>query len=1321
MRCGGRSSVYGCVIVCAILFSAPASEGEMILVASDAHHVRMRCEAGDLIRETVEIRGQRMDVIRLQGAGGVDRVGYPQLPRLGVLLGVPEGVQVRAEVVDRTSVTEAGYHMLPVPRLVDRLYEGETFAEERFDMAPTVYSQDRLWPDKIVEIGEPEYLRDQRVVEVMFYPVQYNPVQGVIVWHKEVVIDVRFEGAAVQRSVLPPSPQRDEEKLYQGSLINYEEARAWRIDRLRVRKASEGSPFSKGQWLKVKVKNEGLYEIRGADLKEAGMNILGVDPRTVRMFYGGGRALPEPVTAPRRTHMEEIAIWVQDGGDGRFDESDALLFYGQSMQGWAYDAPHQRFVHYQNPYTDENCYWLTFEEAAAGKRMEARNGAPRDSGPFRPETFRARIHEEVERFPFYEEFERFPFLRNLGRAWYWEAYRGSSKRYSSLMYGASGTEPVKIRIRALGNILEPSQIRVSFNDQSLGLFHLDDVRSEWIEMEYHGPVNDGMNTLGIEQIDSEELLFDWYEVDYARRFEGHRGELFFTSLDTSRSSPSGGLWEYRIGGFDPDAEVLDVTDPFAVKRIIGVNYEADSGTMVFQDSLRWGVPRYYYVGSPSRRLRPERMVLDRPSHLRSEGMGADYVILTHRDFYEEAMALRQWREEDDRFGPPLRTAVVDVEDVYDEFAWGLFDPTAIRDFLKYAFEHWTPRPYLVLLFGDGVYDYKDHSGTHSKNWIPPYEEPLQGYAIDDWFVYMDSGYLPDMAIGRLPVRTKEEAQVAVDKIIQYEKNPLRGNWQNTALLVGDDELVKGGKGNEIDYTVDTERLSSHAIPQRFDQVKVFLMEYPLNAFNKKPEAKAEVIRRINEGALLFNYVGHGNYDVLAHEDVLRASTDIPLLKNGRRLPFFFSASCSNAHFDDPVKVSLAERLFIHPEGGVIACVAATRNSLNAGNVDLNLKFYKNLFQEKGSTERLGIALMKAKVQTFARGNAQVYILVGDPAMRLQMPRATVRLENADTLRALDELQVAGTVYHNDGVAAEFNGKVYLKVMDSAQMITRTTYGRSSVRYTLPGNPLFRGIFPVQGGRFETTVRIPKGISYGGRLGRISVFVWNDQEDGAGAMDSLYVGGTSAAAVEDETGPSIHIGFEGQDFEDGDFIPAAPVLVAHLEDESGINVTGEIGHAIEVWVDGREGMVYRITESFVADGSYRKGTATYPLDPLSEGMHTVAVKAWDNLNNSSVTEVTVRVAGEEGLAIEDVLCYPNPMSSYTMFVYQLSRPAAVRIRVYTLAGRLVGVIEAEGKQGYNETSWNAEEALANGLYLFSVTARGEGGAHAEVVERLAVVR
>ena len=176
----------------------------------------------------------------------------------------------------------------------------------------------------------------------------------------------------------------------------------------------------------------------------------------------------------------------------------------------------------------------------------------------------------------------------------------------------------------------------------------------------------------------------------------------------------------------------------------------------------------------------------------------------------------------------------------------------------------------------------------------------------------------------------------------------------------------------------------------------------------------------------------------------------------------------------------------------------------------------------------------------------------------------------------------------------------------------------------------------------------------------------------------------------------------------------------IRDPAGINITEEIGHEIEVTVDGESS---RVTEFFSSlDGSYQTGILEYELLELEPGTHDIRLKVWDNFNNSSTAEVVVQVAGEDATVLTDLLFYPNPMAASGHFTYTLAIPAeSVRIKVFSLAGRLVDEIIVLGAPGYNQVSWIPSASLANGSYLYHVEVELASGEIIESTDVLQVVR
>ena len=245
----------------------------------------------------------------------------------------------------------------------------------------------------------------------------------------------------------------------------------------------------------------------------------------------------------------------------------------------------------------------------------------------------------------------------------------------------------------------------------------------------------------------------------------------------------------------------------------------------------------------------------------------------------------------------------------------------------------------LLLFGDGSFDnISDHE--NNTNYILTYQSenslrPTQSYVTDDFFGLLDdteggSGGLIDIGIGRLPVTTDEEAQEIVDKITRYGNPEAMGDWRNIICFIGDDEdnNIHMRDANTLATFIDT-------VYPSFNVQKIFLDAYPQVSSPRGesyPEVNSAINNRINSGALIINYIGHGNERGLAHEQIL-SMDDISSWKNKNRLPLFITATCEFSRFDDidrkadgeiERKTSAGEKVILHPVGGGIGLLSTTR-------------------------------------------------------------------------------------------------------------------------------------------------------------------------------------------------------------------------------------------------------------------------------------------------------------------------------------------------------------------------------------------------------------
>ncbi|MGB3092893.1 MAG: type IX secretion system sortase PorU [Candidatus Zixiibacteriota bacterium] len=1264
---------------------------DLEVLKSDQEKVVFRYLVPNFSQSKIELQGKSFDLINIPKCGLSNIPGNPQLPVRKVLVAVPPEAELRVEVLEDEGTELPGIDLAFA--LKSEPDDGSPLGYLPVPMKPERVL-DQYHPARIVSFDSPTFLRDQRIMELEISPIQYNPASKGIRYYSRITVKISFTGG---RGGTFESEKDPFERIYRNVLLNYEESKGWRrAPRTRGFLKQPGTFYPFGfsdNWYKAIVRENGIYRIDRTMLMQAGAPVTSIDPRTLRIFSGGGKSLPLDSSHPF-LEFEEMAILVSGEEDGEFDSDDFILFFGWSTNDWEYDTSRKAIDFHTNPYTDDNVFWLTFDPIPSlpdPKRMQIKDGSLVEQSPFVPSKFKSRVHAEQDNT-----------LRKSSTGyvvdyfhWYWTEI--SSVQMFASLPGGLPQDTCLIKLKHTGSSPglwvngEPAEVLDSLSFGSLTVFR---------SFGFHGGLVD---TLEISF--SGSAFLDWYEIEYSRGFECHDRQLLFESPAIS------GVAQYEISNLLPSSQayLFDLTDYFEVKKFEGLQIDGEFAR--FQDTVSADTMAKYLLVDENRIKKPTLFFRDESSNLREASNRADFLIITHSDFHDQAQSLKSFRESYNQ----MSVMAIKVQDVYDEFSGGLFDPTAIRDLLKFAYQNWEePAPAFVLLLGDGNYDYKNNLGTGAVNFIPPFTADPS--ISDDLYVWW--GDTLGMVISRLPVRSTEETEVVLEKIISYEKEPEFEPWRNSITLVADDEWEGPG---ELDglwrfHTRDTEILAKSHIPASFDVTKVYLMEYPFDYKGEKPQAEDAVVNAFNSGTLIINFIGHGNPDVWAHERVFKRSQDIPRLTNKRKLPLVYTASCSIGFFFSPFSEGMAEEFLRAEDKGAVATISATWNVWPTPNAELNFKVYDLLL--KGNSLSIGEALFVAKVLRGLDGNDRKYVLFGDPVMKLGAPRLKAELTEVtpDTLSALGLINVKGEVQDSEGtLITGFDGIAKITAFDSESKRAHEvpTQPPSTVPYDLPGLLMFKGAAKVEGGEFQASFVVPKDISYGGNTGRISVYVEGQDQDGVGVRDSLVIGGSDTTVI-DTVGPEISLSFDGRvDFADGETILPNSILQLSISDQHGVNITGEVGHGITLVIDDDFQNQIDLTGSFEYDlGDYRRGSASHELPSLAEGDHVLSIKAWDNANNSSVLQANVKVSAQRKLELTEVMNYPNPFSDVTNFYYYLSQDAdRVEIKIFTLAGRLIRQIPfASSRAGVNfSATWDGRDRegdeVANGVYIYKVTAEG----------------
>jgi hypothetical protein len=369
-------------------------------------------------------------------------------------------------------------------------------------------------------------------------------------------------------------------------------------------------------------------------------------------------------------------------------------------------------------------------------------------------------------------------------------------------------------------------------------------------------------------------------------------------------------------------------------------------------------------------------------------------------------------------------------------------------------------------------------------------------------------------------------------------------------------------------------------------------------------------------------------------------------------------------------------------------------------------------------------------------NNESILILGDPGLSPAQPHLPLSLSVTDTIGFQGKrlVEVKGTV------VGGFTGTALVTVFDSDTLKLYQSPAGNTL-YRLPGKPIFRGPVPVSNGRFSASFFVPTGLR-AGKSGRVSAYVWNDQVDAHGAIDSIPVRGTDdTTARDDGRGPSIALYANGKRLMNGDRVSSSFTLVGVLEDDRGINLSKQQVQIkqLHLVINSNTLNAIFLSDYFTYDlGSYTKGSFSTPilLYAPSEGdsTYTLTIKAADNFGNPSTDSVKVVVGSDLDLKVKNLVNYPNPFKDDTQFTFELTQSAEAEIKIYTVAGRLIrtlrpGILPA----GYNQVYWDGKDAdgdgLANGVYLYKISAKaakpGSSGTASEITAkefgRLVVMR
>jgi hypothetical protein len=627
------------------------------------------------------------------------------------------------------------------------------------------------------------------------------------------------------------------------------------------------------------------------------------------------------------------------------------------------------------------------------------------------------------------------------------------------------------------------------------------------------------------------------------------------------------------------------------------------------------------------------------------------------------------------------------------------------------------------------------------------------YSTDDYFALLSDGdgqraavEKLDIAVGRIPCFTLSEANIAVEKIRTYIYSMPRTDWRTRVVALADDE-------NEGVHMEQTEamfaQMESTASGMRFVPKKVYCDAYT-QAQSTYPEAREAIFNAIEEGTAMFCFIGHGSPNTLGSKTIIAVS-DFRTRFYLRKIPFLYAATCNFLKWDDE-NASSAELLMFMSDGGIIGGIAALRPVFITNNGKLTESFGKSMAEldEDGLIPRIGNIYINAKNRPDNDSNKLRYVLMGDPALRLCSPSASVELEQVNddkldevgttTVKAHQALNLIGTVRNPDGtVMDDFNGQVSATLFDADYSTTTHGYGEG-IQYTFEqrGSMLFTACTMAENGHFNIKVTMPMEIADNYRPTTLSLYAYEKNDstvrEAMGVSRNIYAYGYDETAADDDQAPVIHsMVLNTSDFQSGDDVNPSPLLMATVSDDSGINLSSAgVGKRFTLILDDVEtypDVAQNFTPDAVPVAGAMSGTVNYQLSDLTAGKHTLRMRVWDISGNYSESSIDFNVVEKLAPEVYKVYADVNPASTSTNFYVTHNRPEAqltVKVTVYNLLGTPIWSSTTTSRSDMATSSpvkWNltdmAGRRVQRGIYLYRAEISTDGETFSTGSQKIAV--
>lgn len=1090
---------------------------------------------------------------------------------------------------------------------------------------------------------------------------------------------------------------------------------------------AQSSRLATGNWAKIEVKETGLQFLSDATIRNLGF----LDPGAINIFGYGGVAIPENLDSP--DDLPLVPSLRVEGG---------YLFFGKDATEWQnISHPKRKYSHISHPYSDRSYYFISDVEPEHLSPIVVAAGEAYGS-PITEFTQRL-LHEQELSMPIPsgrlvlgEDFKTnssrdfsFHLPGNVGDAVVTTVFACDATGLSTLVFTANGNQLEATTSDRLPTTSAYIQLTTSVKKVA------NPGEALKLNIKFNGTGK--VNSAGL----------DFIEVEYPRQLAINDGELYFYLNQSSQNL-------VKVEGATPSTKVWDVTDALNPHELTA---EISDGALTFVAESGY---HEYVAFDPSfkgRTVNTAGGVKNQDIHsMEAPGM----LVICPEEYTYAARRLESIHSRSDG----LSLAIITPEEIYNEFSSGKPDVSAFRKLLKMWYDRAAGREgeytEFCLIMSRPTYDNKLVTPQVRNSGYPrvPIWQSVSGYTNTSSFSTDDYiGMLEDVngsfdintakinvAVGRMPFKNLNEANLVIDKLEKYVLQPEYGSWRNNVMVIADDQ-DSGVHLNQAENAISSMKSTPKGSSYLYE--KLYLDAYPMESAstgNVYPLAHQRMMNRWNEGTAYINYIGHANTTSWGHESLL-TWTDINNMSNSR-LPYIYAATCEFLRWDDD-DVSGAEILWLLPNSGAIGLICPSREVLISSNGVLNAATSKHMFRtdSEGKSLPIGTIMINGKNDSNTGNNKLKYGLIGDPSMRVAAPELNVVVETINgipvnetdrypVIQARSEVTIQGMIRNNLNLPVDdFSGIVELTLYDAEKVITTNGNGTDGVvsMYNDRKTRLFVGRTKVENGRWSIKFTMPSEIENNYSPALLSAYAYDENgREGNGACEKLYTYGYDETAPDDFEGPKIiEFYLNNPGFTSGSQVGPNPVLTARFYDESGISVSeAGIGHSISLDLDDKT-FFDDVDNYYIPDENDSKGgSLSYTLKDVDSGKHTLRFTVWDNANNSSTATLDFNISALWKPSIQTLTTDVNPATSGVNFIVAtdgITSAMDCAIEVYDLWGRKIWREKTPAFSGNSRTelSWDlcdfAGARIPAGIYLYKAIVKTENGVSVAKTKKLLV--